>query len=517
MHTVDDAASENSGVATSRARPSPTGPRQEKKIVLLLCLLAATHAFIFSTAFPFFNNVDEQFHFDLVLRYAHGQVPRRMETLSPEAARYITLLTSSYYLGDPEKSPAGQMPPPLWTRPPDLARQIFMINQAAWETCTNYEVTEPPLYYALAGGWWDLGRTIFDNGPLLYWLRFFNLLLIVALVWLAYATARLIFPEHPFIRLAVPALMAFLPQTAFYSLGNDLLAALSFGLVFYWLVKWVSLDHPSPRLGLATGLAFAAAYLSKTTAVPLLVIAAAAVLWKTWKLWQRGKARAALPPFAVFLGCAVPPILAWMIWCRVHYGDLTGSKLKMENLGWTLKPFAQWWHHPLFTGSGLWTFLSGQLGTLWQGEFCWLNRPMALPHANSLYAFFSLVFLTAAICAFLRPGSHAAPLQRQALSLAFACFFAVLAFFALLSLVYDFGNCAYPSRLFPFFISGRLLLGALIPFLLLIVYGFDRLLNIFGGRIKCAIFVAALLLLLAVELVTDWPAFSNPYNWYHLP
>lgn len=517
MHTVDDTASDNSRVATGCTRVSPTDIRQEKRIVLLLCILAATHVFIFSAAFPFFNNVDELVHFDLVLRYSHGQVPGRVENLSPEAARYITLFTSSYYAGTPEKSPDGQMPPPLWARPPDLARQIFALNVAAWQTGTNYEVSQAPFYYVLAGGWWDLGWNVFAGGSLLYWLRFFNLILIVALVWLAYCTTRLIFPEHRFIRLAVPALAAFMPQTAFYSLGNDMLPALCFGLVFYCIMKWFSLDNPSLRLGMATGVAFAATYLSKTTTLPLLATAAVAVLLKTWELWRGEKARAALPPFVMFLGCAAPPILAWMIWCRVHYGDLSGSKLKIESFGWTLKPFGQWWRHPIFTPDGWWTYLSGQLGTLWQGEFTWLNRPLSLPHMNSIYAFFSLVFLVATSSGFIPSISSATPLQRHALQLAFAGLLAALAFFAWLSIIYDFGNCPYPSRLYPYFISGRLLLGALIPFLLLIVYGFDRLLNIFGGAIKCAAFVVAILLMLAVELVTDWPVFSNPYNWYHLP
>jgi hypothetical protein len=242
-----------------------------------------------------------------------------------------------------------------------------------------------------------------------------------------------------------------------------------------------------------------------------------AVLLKTWKLWQRGKARAALPAFAAFLGCAVPPILAWMIWCQRNYGDLTGSKLKIENLGWTLKPFTQWWHHPIFTHSGLWTYLSGQFGSLWQGEFQWLNQPLALPHTNGIYTFFTLVILAVALSALIPQISSATPLQRHSLQLAFAGLVAMLAFFALLSIIYDFGNCPYPSRLNPYFISGRLLLGGLIPFLLLVVYGFDRLLNIFGTPIKCAAFVGTILAMLLVELAADWPVFPNPYNWYHLP
>jgi hypothetical protein len=35
----------------------------------------------------------------------------------------------------------------------------------------------------------------------------------------------------------------------------------------------------------------------------------------------------------------------------------------------------------------------------------------------------------------------------------------------------DFGYCVYPSRNFPYFASGRLIAGCLVPFALLYVYG----------------------------------------------
>ena len=37
--------------------------RLERIFVVVLCMLAAARVFIYSAAFPFFNNVDEQMHF----------------------------------------------------------------------------------------------------------------------------------------------------------------------------------------------------------------------------------------------------------------------------------------------------------------------------------------------------------------------------------------------------------------------------------------------------------------------
>ena len=47
------------------------------------CLLAAVRVLLFCAAFPFFNNVDERRHFDLLIKYAEGHVPRGAELISP--------------------------------------------------------------------------------------------------------------------------------------------------------------------------------------------------------------------------------------------------------------------------------------------------------------------------------------------------------------------------------------------------------------------------------------------------
>jgi len=70
----------------------------EVKIVCLLSVLTALHVFVFTAAFPFFNSVDEQFHFDLWLANSHADIPRGLERVSPEALEYIVLFSSRAYL-----------------------------------------------------------------------------------------------------------------------------------------------------------------------------------------------------------------------------------------------------------------------------------------------------------------------------------------------------------------------------------------------------------------------------------
>ena len=50
--------------------------KHERLIIAVLCVIGAIRIFVFNAAFPPFNNVDEQAHFDLVYKYAHGNIPK---------------------------------------------------------------------------------------------------------------------------------------------------------------------------------------------------------------------------------------------------------------------------------------------------------------------------------------------------------------------------------------------------------------------------------------------------------
>src|SRR5689334_14148762 len=86
----------------------PITSRKERWLVLLLCVLAGLRIFIYSAAFPFFNNVDEVAHFDLVIKYSHGHIPRGLEPISPESAHYVGRYATSEYLQQPEEFPGGK-------------------------------------------------------------------------------------------------------------------------------------------------------------------------------------------------------------------------------------------------------------------------------------------------------------------------------------------------------------------------------------------------------------------------
>ena len=494
-----------------------TGTR-ERKVIFCLCLLAAAHVLVFSAAFPFFNVVDEQVHLDLAVRYSQGDIPRSLAPPCAEVLPFIVIFGTPEYLWPPASQPGGIIAPPPWKQPAETIQKKLHATEANWKALVkNQEASQPPLYYSVAGAWWRLGKLLaLDGGQLLYWLRFLNAPLLAALVWLGGLAARNVFPESRFIRLAVPALIAVMPQTTFYAINNDILSPLTFGLAFVLLLKLGDAEAVSPRLAAALGLALAATFLTKISNLPLLAVAGMFIAWKMLRLAGNKNLRPAVPSLAILLLCAALPMAAWMAWCAINFGDLTGTALKIQTLGWTHKPVAEWFHHPIFTAAGGWYFLKGNLSTIWQGELLWQRQPLALPAVDSVYVMLTLGAFAFTLAALLRRPSPFTTSQRAAVGFGFSGLAAALAFFALLSVKYDFQDCFYPSRAHPFFVSGRLMLGMLIPFLLLFACGLDRLMNSFQNSTKLVVLFALLAFMLASEITIDWKIFPNEYNWFHL-
>jgi hypothetical protein len=490
----------------------------ERKIVFLLFILAAVHTFIFSAAFPFFNNVDEQTHFDLVTRYSNGDIPRRLDPPHEEAMPYLAIFGTPEYLWTPDSSPDGKIPPPPWTLTEEAASLRVVAGERTWQKIPNHEVSQPPLYYTLAGLWWRLAKAAgFHDGFLLYGLRFLNVFFVVLLVGLGYLAARLVFPENSMLRLGVPALLAFIPQTGFYAINNDVLLPVCFGAVFICLIKFLRAEIPSLVLGTITGLMFAGTCLTKMSSLPLLAILAAVVVCKMIHRFRAGKWRAAFPALFLMVACSALPIGLWMWWTKHNFGDFTGTAEKIQILGWTPKPFVEWWHHPIFTPHGLWEFISGLMATFWRGEFVWHCKALAWPAIDLIYVLFSLLFVGIALISLLPKFAAASAQQRHALWLAFACLGASITFLGFLSIFYDFHNCHYPSREHPYFTSGRLMLGVLIPFLLLYLYGLDRALSRIKNKwIRPSALAGLVLFMLVSEIAIDWPVFSSSYNWFHM-
>jgi len=486
--------------------------------VWLLCLIAGVRTFLFCAGFPFFNNADEQAHFDVVLKYSQGHLPRGMERFSAESAHYFVHYGSPEFFAPPEAFPGGHFPAPAWAFSSGETSAATLAIERAWSDATNPESWQPPVYYVVAGLWLKLGQLSgFSGCHLLYWLRFLNVLLVAALVWLSFLVAREFFPQQERLALCVAGLVAFIPQDMFYGTENDNLSPLLFGAVFLCLIRWWRGEVLSPALAVCLGLTMSATYLTKLSNAPLLGVALCIVILKILSTVRSGNLGRMLPALGILIACAIIPAGAWMIWMQHAFGDAIGSSTHIELSGWTPKPFAAWWHHPIFTWQGVWSFLSKLLASFWRGEFIWHGQRLAFAAADYFYVISSLLLIGIT-------GLHLPWIARtdkvtaQIVSFALLSFIASVLFLAFVSIRFDFGDSVYPSRSEPYLWSGRYVTGALIPFVIVYVYGLHLALRWTHRTWPLLVTVAIIVTAVTVsEIRVNWPVFSSDYNWFHLP
>ncbi len=491
--------------------------RYERKLILLLCAIAAVRVFIFSAAFPFFNNVDEQAHVDLVMKYARGHVPRDLGQYSSESAYYISLYGTPEFFMAPQQFETNDFPPPNWMLPAEQRDDVVKRNSGWWRSNQNHESGEPPLYYAIAGLWLNLGRVFgITGGWLLYWVRFLNLFVAAALVCVGFVAAKLVFPDRQFMRLSVPLLLAIWPQTAFYSIQSDVLSPLCFGIAFIGLVKLLQAELPSVPLAIWTGLALAGTCLVKTANLPLLGVAMLALIFKVGHLARTRRLTAAVGSLSALVFSTALPIALWFAWNYHAFGDLTATGSKIEFLGWTRKPLSNWWPHPVFTPNGLKEFWPELIASFWRGEFIWHGQRLSWPALDAFYWMSSTLAIGLALITLLWPRKPT-DLQQKSVWLAFLSFAVLVLFVALLSIVFDFPPGVYPSREHPYFTSGRLLSAAAVPFLLFYSQALDCLFSRIPRMwMRIILFAGIALFIMVSQAVVNWPAFSSRYNFFHL-
>src|SRR5262249_31349289 len=99
--------------------------RNERILILLLSFVAAFRVLIFSAAFPFFSNVDEDLHFDRITQYAQGRPPRVFKTVKEEPFFGMVLYVSRKSLNPSDQSQGEKSPPPLWKQSGPEAESEF--------------------------------------------------------------------------------------------------------------------------------------------------------------------------------------------------------------------------------------------------------------------------------------------------------------------------------------------------------------------------------------------------------
>ncbi len=123
----------------------PARPSREALAVAALAIAAALKVWACAAAFPFFTNVDEQKHVDMVLKYARGYLPSPGgEAYEPVMGEWLGLYGSPEYKW--ERGDAASLPPPAWRRPPEAMLAVIERSRSFLAARPNKEAHQPPTY-----------------------------------------------------------------------------------------------------------------------------------------------------------------------------------------------------------------------------------------------------------------------------------------------------------------------------------------------------------------------------------
>jgi hypothetical protein len=389
---------------------------------------------------------------------------------------------------------------------------------AVWQNLKNHETASFPVYYIVSGIWCKAGRVLgISGGHLLFWIRFLNVPLFTVLVWFSYRLARTFFPEKPLQQIGLPLLVAFFPQDVFYSINSDTISPLLFATSFFMLLQ-IYFGNKSCRYHFLAGLAVAATLLVKMSNVAVLVLLGVIVALKVRKLAGEKKIKEYLPRLSILLAAAAIPVGIWLTRNYFVLGDIMGTREKIKHLGWTVKPLNMLLGHPIFTYAGLSYFLSELTKTFWRGEFVWHAERIAWWGTDLFYVVSSGVFIAACAIGVMSNRDKADQRYRFVVAMSFLVVGISVLLLAILSTLYEFDGCWYPSREKPYFVSGRLIAGVLLPFLLIYIDGLEQIFRRLGLRER-AVLLAIVVIVIGITLSELWltaKVFASPYNWFSL-
>jgi 4-amino-4-deoxy-L-arabinose transferase-like glycosyltransferase len=185
----------------------------------------------------------------------------------------------------------------------------------------RYEYHQPPLYYLLGAAIYKATESLPLSTQVLI-LRLFSVALGVALLLVAYATAREVFPGDQALALASVAFVAFVPMhTAMTAaINNDTLAELILALLVWLSLRRLRDADPLRRYVLLAGLLLGLGLLTKVTVyMGAVVLLAAEVGRKPVRSWRPDR-------FVAIFALSLLLSLWWFARNAVVYGhlDLTG-------------------------------------------------------------------------------------------------------------------------------------------------------------------------------------------------
>jgi hypothetical protein len=494
---------------------------RETQFVVALAAFAFLHVFAFSSALPFFNGIDEHLHFDLVQKYSRGFLPGSGgAAFDATTIAFLSEYGSPEYLRGPEVYESGRVPTPEEMRAKrPLGSPTYRALVRYYTSRTNIEAEAPPTYYALGGAWMKLGRMFgLERMQLLYWTRWLNPLLAAAVVVLTYRFLRPRYPADSFRRLGPCVFLAGYPNDLQYGVTPDVLSIGLGALCFFGLVRM----REAPRrtaVSIATGLVVGLAFLNK---YPNVIFASAAFVLFLMALREASRARTLrweLLHWSSLWLTAAGPAFWWLERNLRLLGSLSGAHRKVAAMGWSYNGLDQILAHPILGVRAWFEFVPTLLRTFWQGEFAWHGLSTHGPAVDTMYIATSIVFLGAAIAGWLRAGrAGRASLRPEGIALLLLA--AGVAVLVVLSTLFDYGREEGPlSRAFPYFASGRLIAGTVVPFAILYCNGIERVWSRapvpWAQRGQWLVLCGVLAIALGWQLTVFHDAFGSSWNWYN--
>jgi len=480
-----------------------------------LVLLAVLRLLLFQAAFPPFSQVDEILHWDTVQKYASFELPGGgLPGFEEEVLDQYLLYESREYV-----EPGEARPHPMLA-PLELRRIHLDVQKKSWRKAPNYMAWEPPFYYVGAALWVNVGGLLGVEGiDLFFWARTFGALLFALLILASAAFLRRHLPGRGFLAVAVPLLLAVLPQDLYYQVSDDVPSALLLVLGFDRLLCMQAKGQL--RDFLLGGLCFAALLLTKPTNLPTLILPAFFLLPRCIPRLL-GRLRSGSTPAdrrdLAFWLALILPVLGWALYSKLAGGEWLGSRHKMAYHHFVPLGIFNIFEHPGLSLGGFVFFFTGLFSTFWTGEFWWKGKILAwawldLVLSLALIGLISLSWsgrsrdLPALPRSIVRPGRWFV--------------LGSVAFLIVSSLMLDFPDRPInqpPSQKEPFFRVYRLISATLFPILLFLSDGMDRLADLVARPLLRWVLLSAFVLVLLVsEFWMSSSVFASPYNWFHLP
>ncbi len=298
---------------------------------LLLGMFLAKGILIALTGSPYSGH-DEIAHYSYVnVMVEEGRLPLIPDLESWREARESGGDTSFDEIPDRFYPWAGHFTTPDWLRQQSTIPREALGDDGEWyPSGWIYTANHPPLYYLWLAPVFMATETL-DTPQQTYMLRLATIPFGMGMVAFAWLAARALFRNDLFLRVLIPAFVAFQPQIAYESsiINNDIVAIAFCSGMFWLLIE--GLKHGfSWKLSAWLGVLYGLAMLGKSTSVTMAIIVAIAMIagigWRAWREW--------IPKGALVAGIGAAMIAPWQFFMLRTYGDPTALNRISELQSW---------------------------------------------------------------------------------------------------------------------------------------------------------------------------------------